>query len=917
MNQNEEELQSIQIDQLEDQLIDHPDEITKKQLHDTSLDETFQKKLSAKAKQFDLNNNKNFINHINNLDLNDSSDFNGRDNNFNNLNNGVSSNNGSSLNYQFLITKSHLDFTKKEFGDLEQEISEWFSFSDLKVLGGLDRLIENYENCKNIQKISEELKNDTIHDNLVGLKSILYYSFGEYADKSNVQDQLSFITTNNLKLIAYEIYKPLTTILKNFLKERIDKDNNSLLENKMSKKVEDSYFRILTLIYFMTLIALYKKNDGVVRNFKHFLSDIGLLETIVQFIEHWKWHKNNNYRIRYLILLLNKLLILEFGDWDQLKNCDSFLNELHNIKTSKDKEEDGKTRLTLSPLDYFSFREDLLDKYPLFDYTKEELQKNLDHSTHDSKSIEERYQYFMAVNNYSTSLSNIIEQPKTNKSHTVLSQLPAQQVHIATPLPSPKLISSEYMSGGEKIRKSYQINQSMPFIYPNDEKTNSTVPYALVEADEILKNSINESYSSKRLWSEREKFMKQERGFESSYKDKDEFDYDFVELKKQFPNKSSEIGSLLRVETFYTKTFFRLSSLIEVFMEILKNNRIENNLNFYELELNPSTSFIVNSPLAQDNEKSKSRIENVLLSQLEVMNIKEILTKSVTNIVLALIKWFKISHVLKYYYLSSILFDQQFFIIALDFISTNFNNMNNQSIPQSPNDKKDELIEYEILINQNRLMNPQIHLPKLNFFNNCLKKNDENYIYKFINNEFISELPKELDSNNVNNVYIKKFNPNFATILSNLLNITNKILIKNQIQRIFIINDLKPSELFKMLLINYDNVNLTKPILKILKKLVPYQGRKWKSNNMDLISLIYLNCKLNLKDNWLSGKDLENDFNISFDQEIALRGLLQFYHLKKYNNSKLGYKISDEDDEKTADDVNELGKSIPKLNLNE
>lgn len=76
---------------------------------------------------------------------------------------------------------------------------------------------------------------------------------------------------------------------------------------------------------------------------------------------------------------------------------------------------------------------------------------------------------------------------------------------------------------------------------------------------------------------------------------------------------------------------------------------------------------------------------------------------------------------------------------------------------------------------------------------------------------------------------------------------------------------------------------------------------------MDLISQIYLNLKLSMKDNWLSGKDLESDFNNSYDQEIALRGLLQFYNMRNYplQMNKIGYRIN-------HDIMN-----IPQLDLND
>ena len=46
----------ILIDQLEDQIIDHPDASTKEELNE-SLDETFQKKLNARASQIRSTNN--------------------------------------------------------------------------------------------------------------------------------------------------------------------------------------------------------------------------------------------------------------------------------------------------------------------------------------------------------------------------------------------------------------------------------------------------------------------------------------------------------------------------------------------------------------------------------------------------------------------------------------------------------------------------------------------------------------------------------------------------------------------------------------------------------------------------------------------------------------------------------------------
>jgi len=672
--------------------------------------------------------------------------------------------------------------------------------------------------------------------------------------------------------------------------------------------VESNFFRVLTLLYFMVNVLLTTRNEAFIET----LNELDLLSAIVKFIEFWKWKPNKHYKIRYLIMLTWKLILVEMGDSNHLAACDNFLHQVHNIK-NKNEEYLSQHKLTCSPLDYYAFREDLIDKYPLY----ENLTKQFDlkdfscdaqindgpkHSirTKVPASVEENYKYFMAMNSFSNSLSNLIESPRTNKSHTVLSQLPSQTVHIATPVPSPNLTASDYMTGGEKIRRSYQVNQAMPFIYPNvtstvDNTENTEVPYALKQADEILKSSIYESYSTKRLWYERQKFMKQERGFVNEYEvdDPNEFEYDEL-LFRKYPKKKREIMSILRVEKFYSKTLTHLHTFIQVLVETIKANKYEYNLNYAECELNPETSYFNTSTKFNTNKASaKKSVDFVLMLQLEIINIKEITLKASTGIILLLLKWFKINHVLKHHYLTSILFDQQFFTISLDFVGRGFNN-NNLKVPTKLAEENNELSEYESLINENKIMNPQIQIPNFEFFNNCLNDFPKEWKFELINKNFILTMPKVLDANNTNNVYIEQYNSNYCFVLTNILSINNKILIKNSSQRIFTLNELKPSEMYKMILINYDNKAFTIPILKTLKKLVPYQGRKWKSINMDLISQIYLNLRLSLKDNWLSGKDLESDFNNSYDQEIALRALLQFYNMRKYPKQmeNIGYHLS-------------------------
>ncbi|KAF6061860.1 N1221-like family protein [Candida albicans] len=555
----------ISIDKLEDQIIDHPDASTKKDLNE-SLDETFQKKLNARAQQIKSTNNNSY----NNTSTRQQSKGQHRNSNQDSSSSSSSTSSGG-INYQFLITKSHLNYTYTDYNSLEQEICEWFSINDFKSLGGLNNLILNYTNDLNnnnnkasitelIQNLHANHKIDDLSTNT--LQTILYYSFGEYGDKKSKSDQLDSIKRNNLQLINDKLYQPLINIIQNFFNDRISHDKATTNHPESStlsiRQQEPIYFIILTLI----------------SEFKKYLKETDFLTSLLTFIEHWKWHPNNCYRIRYLILMVNKLIFLELGDSNHMKQCDEFLVKLHHVK-NKPTKESSESNLTCSPLDYFVFRQDLIDKYPLYDETElkpydfRNLKKSLDNdddTTSDTSSIH---------------------------SHSI---------HLATPVPSPTLAASDYMSGGEKIRKSYQVNQAMPMIYPitNNYNGDGVIPLAMREADEILRKSIYESYSIKRLWNERDYFMKQERGYADGYDkttknddddddDNDEFDYNFNELRQKYPEKTSVIDTLERIETLYSQNLCRLNTIVEVFIETIKVNRLDYNLNFAELELNSKT----------------------------------------------------------------------------------------------------------------------------------------------------------------------------------------------------------------------------------------------------------------------------------------------------------------------------------------
>lgn len=873
---------TVLIDKLEDELIDHPDTSTRLEMHDNSIDETFQKKLNARADQIASANGSEYSQ---NEALHENEDSYGR---------GFKEERRSyGQNYEFLITKYHLAYEYREFGPLDKELSEWFTHRDLEMIN-LDSLGKKHSSeTKIIREGYDAFKNkygtDFRIDNGDMLDLLLYFSLGEYQLCGNKKEQLHKIKTNNLFLLDRGFFCQLLRTLRLVIFDRFSDKANPLSD--LSLLWRNNYFKILTMIYF--ILCIYLETQTASTDLRKMLAEDDLMTDIMTCLLNWRWRPQPSYKVKNLLLIFYKLVLIELGDNSDLNETKQFMKELHGYNTKVGLEE-GKQKC--NPLDYFTFKEDIRDKFPLSVVKKDIADKlsgiSLESPEAEKDNIESQYEFFMALNAHSDSLSNCIENPRPNKTHYLQSQLPSQTLHIATPVPSPPQRPSDYLSGGEKIKKLYQLNQSMPFVYPVN--SDFATPKAVEEADKIMKDSLYVDYKERQLWQERSKFMAQERGFTDEYnKSNNVTSNDAVKWKnilEQFPSKRKQIQSLQRVEDFYRKNLSRFPSLIQIFIEAIKANKFEFDLNIAECELNPKSSYFSNND--GSDKKLENEVHHVIMQELEVVKVKEITLKAVSGIVLKLLQWFKTSHALKFNFLASIVFELDFFNFFVDYFSNAFQS------PTTKQDlgphKKDSLSVYDGVINQNQLMNPEIVLPTFEFFNNCLKDFPQAHQYVFINKLVINQLPVTIDQRKHNNITIRNFNDNFCFILSNLLNITDKIIVKLSTRRAFSFVEFKPTELMKLVLNNYSNQSFDRPIIKILKKIIPYTGKKWKSVNMDLISVVYLNSSLSLKDNWLSGKDLEYDFANAFTQELALKALLQFYNMRNYREemAKLGYEIT-------------------------
>lgn len=217
----------------------------------------------------------------------------------------------------------------------------------------------------------------------------------------------------------------------------------------------------------------------------------------------------------------------------------------------------------------------------------------------------------------------------------------------------------------------------------------------------------------------------------------------------------------------------------------------------------------------------------------ELAKSKFAVLKESSYILLSLLKWFKINHILKYENLCCLIYDSNFFAIVGGLL---------------------EKFETNLL---ERIQNTKLRDSTVSF-------------WKF------EEDPNIIDKD-------------FCFMLFNLITVSSKVL-SSKTQRILTLcekdftSSLRP-------VFSFYNPDLWHPALKIIKEITPFNGKKWKSDNMDLISLVYLHGKLNLRDNWLSGRDITSEIDDGYGQELALRALVQFYNVRKYKDAmvQLGY----------------------------
>ncbi|KAI4862203.1 N1221-domain-containing protein [Hypoxylon rubiginosum] len=654
-----------------------------------------------------------------------------------------------------------------------------------------------------------------------------------------------------------------------------------------------------------------------------------------------RWQDVNVVPVAQSLLLLWKSILLEFGGTKEIEDTKLALRET----ATDDKEKD---LITATPLDYHVFRQEITSKYPAYVPPQPAIPLEADNT-----SLLPPLPNHPTRNNGS---NGILPAPPGAQSGGA--SILHQPVHIATPAPSPPPSPAVGGKGGKK--QNYQTNQNFPFMYPPLDATSnsaggkgaaglqdflvgrkwegSDVPASILEAGELFSRRVRMTRATRQLWEEREKFKKFERGWDPSDDDIEELDLDLDSLalgddvdddkilevieKRGRKGRGAEIDygpnqnidpqvkrRLEAIEAFYAAALPQLQSLVIVLMKgVLLNVTACIALPANSQQQSALTNFsqprVNGGPANRSQENSMGTPSSanqdgteLSLEELDATRGREIESKAATGIILLLMKWLKISHVLKFEYLAQLLLDSNYLPLVLKLFA-------HQDVQQVVDSKTDRLENsfFQFCNNAHptekvqaepteidgpeeeseddaapppikRRRSPPEQVAVAEGSESAIKTENQVSTRPEVDELGypVNPLPKEP---------ITDFSRRNFFALINYLRIMQKIC-KNKAHRNLLLVQYKSSNIIrKSLKVPQNELRLY--TLKLFKNQVPYCGRKWRQSNMRVITAIYLHCRPELRDEWLAGSDVDAEVEEALPLEQALRSLTHWFNVRRY-----------------------------------
>ena len=646
---------------------------------------------------------------------------------------------------------------------------------------------------------------------------------------------------------------------------------------------------------------------------------------LVGTISRLRWDESYNIPLMHALQLFWKSILLLFGDVSAV--LDQVKSRL-NPRMDPFKADAAHPTLTTSPLDYHAFRQEITSKYPAYNPPPNII----------PLEIEQKTMLPPLSNHTRNEVAGMGEGalPGAATRGSILHQ----PVHIATPAPSPP--PSPVGPGGKTGKKqNYQTNQNFPFLYPPLDSSSDNiggkgstqirdtmvgkkwqggdVPLSIIEAGELFASRMRMTRAIRQLWRERDLFLKFERGWKGDLKDAGKTDRDGKsEAEKEIDGLEEPdlLPRMLAVDHFFHHALPDLQSLVIVMMKVMLTNVQDiavRNGGVQESSqsggLNRTKS---NSNMAQNQTlpipPPPPRPNEMTLEDLDNVRSREISQKAIAGAIFLLLKWCKVSHVVKFEYITQLLLDSNYVQLTLKYFAhQNLEDLvafkydrDDLSVwhychvhsdhpplsPTSPDERSeasdgDEAVPPPIARHRRSPTAASGGAQSQSASDPANKDPQAQPIQAEPGRPSVDELGNPLGP--IPQTPITTFSFRQFQTSIHLLRSLQKVT-RGKSHRILFLVQFKSSQILRRVLRVPDST-LRLYVLKLFKSQVPYCGRKWRQNNMRVITAIYLHCRPELRDEWLAGMhdaNVEGEVDEAVPLEWALRGLTFWWQKRRY-----------------------------------
>ncbi|CEP19150.1 hypothetical protein [Parasitella parasitica] len=497
--------------------------------------------------------------------------------------------------------QQHINYDYYKPDDIEQEINEFISYSEVKFElkqcqqeynEQFSPWIECNENEKRdiIQNCGDHLDFLNDEERLRAAKILAYISlgcYGEYRGIERKQEHLQTIELNNQLLFKMDILAVIRQCLNHACKQ-LETPSVSCLPELVVIHCKEIDIH-LTILF---LIVSFNK-EGI--------KDGGLSEFLFDLVVRLKEHFTKTFPLKKLMLALHKVLDVSLGSLDEsYTQLKSSIRTICNLPLVADKANVVKC----TPEELFQFYHQASERYPTFTPIKPPSR------CADPLTATASIRLSKAMGLYKAS-KNI--------------DLPYQTLF---PSKNQQPANTTVANGVGKKQLPMETNV-LPFT-----KSSAVEPYSLSEASTVWIKHLYISVANYQIIYEREKAVHRwsrwndrQQQLQTS-EEWDDMVYHYLNPEEQ--------RRIKRVDRLYESIVPNFQSIVVVVLKLLLST----------------------VSIGKDKEAE-------ILEDINVTRNRESISKAVSGILLLLLKWFKTSHVLKFEYLSQVLIDSGCMLLIL------------------------------------------------------------------------------------------------------------------------------------------------------------------------------------------------------------------------------------------------------------